>query len=53
MTLVIIINALLCLAVLIAIDGWHAWAIVSSHRDAVSARSRAPERRACSQTNHV
>ena len=38
MTLVIIINAFLCLAVLITIVSWHAWAIVSSHREALSTR---------------
>ena len=35
MTLVIIINAFLALAVLIAIVGGHAWAIGSADRDAV------------------
>jgi len=42
MTLAVIINSLLCLAVLIAIVGSHAWAIVVSHRAEHSSSSERP-----------
>ncbi|MGH2909137.1 MAG: hypothetical protein ACRDK8_07565 [Solirubrobacteraceae bacterium] len=43
MALVIVINAFLCLDVLITIVGWYAWVIVSSDREALSTRSRAQD----------
>ena len=43
MTLVLIINAFLCLAVLITTVGSHTWVIVRSHREAAGIRLRRPE----------